>query len=541
MKIGGGFVPSTIPSIVASTARHVLVALVAFSGVAASAACGASPRDADTVVFASGTDLEGANPLATIHPLSRQVQRFLLFTTLVRWDSTLSEQPYLARRWDWSTDRTTLTLHLVSGLAWQDGHVTTARDAAFTLLAARDPATGYARASDLASLSAATATDDSTLVLEWSVPQPALPPILCELPILPEHLLGRTPHVELKRSDFNRAPVGNGPWRFVRRDAGQRWIFERNPEFPMELGGPPAMRRMVVAVVDEPTTKFAGLASGELDFAGISPMSASLAARDPSLRVVDYPVLISTALIFNTQRAPFDDVRLRRAVAASIDRSRIISAALAGYGTVAGGPVPPENPLALRDSLVRNTVLADSLLDAAGWPRGTDGIRMRAGKPLAIELLAVVSGDNAVEQLVQADLRDRGITLAVQPVEMGAFLARARATHKNFDLLITGIPGDLSLSYLGAMFASAQRGGALDYAGHHTPRLDSLLARTHQAPSRQGLVAAWGDVQRELLATVPATWLYHSRGLQGIAARMQHVRLDLRGELATSSRWTVSR
>ena len=528
MKIGLGCGTST-----ARRMRHALAAL-------AVAACGASPRAADTLVFASGTDLEGANPLATIHPLSRQVQRFVLFTTLVRWDSTLTAQPYLARRWEWSTDRTLLTMHLATNVPWQDGVPTTARDAAFTLEAARDPATGYARASDLASLAHATAANDSTLVLQWSVPQPALPPILCELPIVPDHVLGRVPHAELKRAEFNRAPVGNGPWRFIERVAGQRWIFERNERFPAELGGPPKMRRMVIAVVDEPTTKFAGLASGELDFAGISPTSASLAARDPSLRVIDYPVLISTALIFNTQRAPFDDVRARRAVAMSIDRARIISAALAGYGTVAGGPVPPENPLALRDSLVRNTSLADSLLDAAGWPRGAGGVRARNGKPFAIELLAVVSGDNAVEQLVQADLRDRGITLAVKPVEMGAFLSRARATHKDFDLLITGIPGDLSLSYLSAMFATSQRGGALDYSGYHTTHLDSLLARTRQATSREQLIGAWADVQRDLLANVPATWLYHSRGLQGVSARLQHVRLDLRGELATSSRWTVA-
>src|SRR5437868_1336003 len=83
-------------------------------------ACGVPRRDPATVVYASGADLESGNPLVTVHPLSRQVQRYLLFVTLARYDSTLSPAPYAARRWEWSSDRRTLTFHLTAGLAWQD-------------------------------------------------------------------------------------------------------------------------------------------------------------------------------------------------------------------------------------------------------------------------------------------------------------------------------------------------------------------------------------------------------------------------------------
>src|SRR5947199_5447732 len=103
------------------------------------AACVAQ-RPAGTVVYASGADLESANPLVTVHPLSRQVQRYVLFVTLARYDSVLRPQPYYARSWTWSPDRATLTLHLDPTLRWHDGVPTTARDAAFTLDLARDPA-----------------------------------------------------------------------------------------------------------------------------------------------------------------------------------------------------------------------------------------------------------------------------------------------------------------------------------------------------------------------------------------------------------------
>jgi len=91
-------------------------ALASIAAAAAVTGCGPSPRPADVVVFASGSDLESANPLVTIHPLSRQVQRHALFVTLVRYDSGLTVQPYYARSWRWDASRTSLTVNLDAGL-----------------------------------------------------------------------------------------------------------------------------------------------------------------------------------------------------------------------------------------------------------------------------------------------------------------------------------------------------------------------------------------------------------------------------------------
>ncbi|HVZ76859.1 MAG TPA: peptide ABC transporter substrate-binding protein [Gemmatimonadaceae bacterium] len=503
------------------------------------AACGAPPRAPGVAVYASGTDLESANPLVTIHALSRQVQRYVLFTTLARYDDALRPAPYLARRWEWRDDRHALVFHLVPAVRWHDGVATTARDVAFTLLAARDPATGYPRASDLAALDTVIAPDDSTAELRFASPQPAFPLVLCELPILPRHLLGATPRQDMRRAAFNTAPVGNGPFRFVRRTPGQQWVFTRNDEFPAELGGPPSLRGLVITVVDEPTTKFAGLASGDLDVAGIAPQMAALAQRDPAMRVLSYPVLLVNGIVFNSGRPPFDDVRVRRAIALSVDRARLVHVALAGFGEPAGGPVPLENPLS--DSAPPRLAVsaADSLLEAAGWRRGPDGMRSRNGRPLAFELLTVGSGDNAIEQLLQSDLRARGIAMSIRQSEMGAFRAAARARPRRFDALLTGIPGDLSLGYLRAMFDSRQAGSALDYAGFHTAALDAAFARAAAAASDSARASAWRDVQRQLRDDAPVAWLYHSRGVQGVSARLRNVTMDLRGELATVTRWTL--
>jgi peptide/nickel transport system substrate-binding protein len=182
---------------------------------------------------------------------------------------------------------------------------------------------------------------------------------------------------------------------------------------------------------------------------------------------------------------------------------------------------------------------ADRLLDAAGWRRGAGGVRMHAGRPLDVELLTVGSGDNVAEQLVQADLAARGIVVRVRQTEMGTFLTTARATNKRFDLVLAGIPGDLSLSYVGALFSSAQRGGTFDYTGYHSAALDTLLTAAADAPTAPQAKVDWCQVQSALDSLAPATWLFHARGLQGVTRRLHGVRIDLRGELVTVHDWTL--
>ncbi|MDQ2767892.1 MAG: ABC transporter substrate-binding protein, partial [Gemmatimonadota bacterium] len=381
------------------------VALLALASIVATvAACGRAPRASDIVVIASGADLESANPLVTIHPLARQVQRYALFVTLARLDEHLTPQPYYARAWRFSADRRALTFDLVPTLRWSDGMATTARDVAFTLDAARDPATGFPRASDLAGLSTVSVEDDSTVTLHFASPPPRFPELLSELPIVPAHRLASVPHGSMRADSFAVHPIGNGPFRFVERVAGQRWELARNDSFPLSMGGPPKLRRVIIAIIDEAATKFAGLTSGELDLAGVSPAMAPLVARDPLLRVIDYPVLQSYGIVFNVARAPFGDARVRQALSLAIDRRRIVAVAVHGYGEPSSKAIPSTHPYGASAAPVQDTARADSLLDAAGWRRLANGMRQRDGKPLAFELLTVGSADNAAEQLIQSDL-----------------------------------------------------------------------------------------------------------------------------------------
>ncbi len=501
--------------------RRLRPALLALLGACAPAA------PPGTVFYASGADLQSIDPLVTIHPLAKQVQRYVLFTTLVRYDTLLRPEPYLAERWRWSADRHVLTFTLRDGVRWHEGLLTTAADAAFTLRRAQDPRTAYPRASDLACLTGVAAPGPRLLRLTFCRPQRDVPDVLAELAVLPRHLLERVPPEALRTATFNEHPVGNGPFRFVAHQPGQRWVFEADTLFPAALGGPPGIRRLVIVVVEEPSTKLAGLTSGELHVAGIQPMHAAVVARTPGLEVVDYPVLISYGLFWNLRRPLFADPRLRRALTLALDRRQMVAAYLYGFGVVADGPVPPSHPAAVPVPAVPfDRAWARALLDSLGWRTGEGGVRRRGGAPLAFTLLTVGSSDNMLEQLIQADLAAVGVQVRIRQLELGAFLAAAQSPSREYDALVTGVPGDLGLGYLRALFDSRRRDEPQQYSGFADPRVDRALD-----------AGELGTVQRLVAAALPVTWLYHARGLAGMSRRLHGVRMDLRGELATVHAW----
>ena len=453
-------------------------------------------RRGGTVMFASGADLQSINPLLTIHPLARQVQRYVLLTTLARYDNALVPRPYLARDWNWSDDRKALRLRLHTGVRWHDGRPTTAHDAAWTLNTALAPGTGYPRLSELADWRSVGAVDDSTVVIRFSAPQTRFPDVLTDLAILPAHRFEGVSPEGLRSAPWNEAPVGNGPFRFVAHEPNRRWVFAADSSFPAELGGPPALERFIVVVVDEPTTKLAALTSGELDFAGIQPAHAEFVRRDPELAVTSYPLLLTYGIVFNTRRPPFDRLEMRRRASAAVDRREIVEGYLYGFGTPAQGPVPPDVPGYLPMTPATPATVVAS-----------------AQAPIRFELLTVGSGEAPLEQMVQARLAAAGFEVMIRQLELSAFLARVHGPAHDFDAAVLGIPGDLGLGYLRPL---------ADLAGIAAPA-DAAAA------------------QRLFADSMPVAFLYHARGLQGMNRRVERVGMDLRGELPTVHEWRVAR
>jgi ABC-type transport system substrate-binding protein len=280
----------------------------------------------------------------------------------------------------------------------------------------------------------------------------------------------------------------------VSHEPNRRWVFAANAEFPAVLGGPPRLERFIVVVVDEPTTKLAALTSGELDFAGVQPAHAEFVRRDSNLAVVSFPLLWTEGIVFNARRPPFDRYEMRRRVSDAIDRQELVEGYIYGFGTPAVGPVPPTAPGYLPVKLAKHS-----------WGP------VRA--PVAFELLTVGSGEAALEQMLQARLRERGFGVTIRQLELSAFLGRVYGGSPDFQAAVLGIPGDPGLGYLRPLAA---------LAGFDAPA-DPTAA------------------QRMFADSIPVAFLYHSRGLQGMNRRVRGVTMDLRGELPTVHDWWIGR
>jgi len=181
-------------------------------------------------------------------------------------------------------------------------------------------------------------------------------------------------------------------------------------------------------------------------------------------------------------------------VSMAIDRQELVDGYIYGFGIPAVGPVPPSAP-----GYVPVRAVSPAALPVSSEPR------------TSFELLTVGSGEAALEQMLQARLRNAGFDVRLRQLELSAFLARVYGRSHDFEAAVLGIPGDLALGYLGPLAA---------------------LAGLEVSPDPAA-------AQQEIADSVPAAFLYHPRGLQGMNRRVHGVTMDLRGELPTIQQWSV--
>ena len=138
-------------------------------------------------------------------------------------------------------------------------------------------------------------------------------------------------------------PVGTGPFQFSEWVQGDRVVLTAYPDY---WGEKPALERVTFKFISDPTAAFAAMMAGDIDAFPTYPAPENLAQfdADPRLQVIVGSTEGETILAMNNAREPFDDIRVREAVAHAIDRQAIIDGAMFGYGTPIGSHFAPHNP-----------------------------------------------------------------------------------------------------------------------------------------------------------------------------------------------------
>ena len=515
MTIAGPDSPEPVARNVPTALRFLLVLLLlAGTGCAG----GAAPPDPPAhLVVAVASEPDTLDPHHTSSAVASEVL-CEIGGSLVARDPGGAIVPYLARSWTTSPDGLTWTFALRDGVRFHDGTPLTAADWVWTFERALDPETAAPVAGDLLGpVAAVTAPDAATLVLRLTEP---FAPLLDNLTACGYLSPLRRSVVESGAQD--RSPIGVGPYEFRQWRTGEEIVLDRNPGYtwgpPFDHPGP-ELPGIDYRFVPASATRLAALRDGAVDVTELDPPDAAALPSGPTL--YREPLAGAAPLgTFNSAAAPFDDVRLRRALNLAVDRDALLEVVARGQGEPQYGPIsrsvvgywPGVEQTGYRLHVDR----AAALLAEAGYG---------PGRPLAV---TVVTSDTyrRVAEVLREQLRPVGVELTIELVDQAT--ATKRILAGGFQLaLVTILYPDSDVLHL--LYHSTQ--GSLPIAHVTDPALDALLDATRTSIDPAARRTATDDVQRRIVEQAYSLPLYTPTVFTAVSARVQGVVVAGTGEL----------
>jgi len=364
-----------------------------------------------------------------------QLVRGKIFDGLLSYDAALNPKPELALSWSVGADGLSIAFALRPGVTWHDGTPFTSADVAYSLTEIWQKFHSRGR-STFANVVAAETPDPLTVVWKLSRPAPYLLSALAstESQIVPKHLYAGT---DVLTNPYNAAPIGTGPFRFVKWERGSYVALERNPEYWDQPK--PYLDRLVLRFIADPALQSIALENGEIQLSGVvAANDISRLAGNKNLRIdpASATAFGYSGLLFNLDRPCFADIRVRRAFAHAIDTEFIREKIYYGRGQVETGPIPPSLAAFYTPDVQHyefDLDKATALLDEAGLRQDADGTR------LSIVFVPQVTTDAAARtaEYIRFTLGRIGIRLAVQQQDFAAFIRRIYML-RDFDLSTYG-------------------------------------------------------------------------------------------------------
>ncbi|KXF91339.1 ABC transporter substrate-binding protein [Phaeobacter inhibens] len=390
--------------------------LFAASSALAILAGAASARD--TVTVALQLEPPHLDPTSAAAGAIDQVLYSNVFEGLTRFMGDGSVVPGLAESWEISEDGLTYTFRLQDGVTFHDGTTMDAEDVKFSLDRARAEDSTNAQKALFADIASVDVVDPLTVKLTLSQPNGNLLFNLAwgdAVIVAPETI-----------DTIKTAPVGTGAFTFTNWVQGDRIDLARNPDY---WGEAPALSAATFKFISDPTAAFAAMMAEDIDAFSAFPAPENLPQfeADPRFQVLIGSTEGETILSINNKQAPFDNPKVRAAVAHAIDRQAIIDGAMFGYGTPIGSHFAPHNPayVDLTGTSAHDPEKARALLAEAGL---ADGFTTTLHLPPP-------SYARRGGEIIAAQLAEVGITAEIINVEWAQWLETV-FRGKNFGLSI---------------------------------------------------------------------------------------------------------
>lgn len=487
------------------------------------------PVPGDAVVVSSIGDAKRLNPVIANDSASGDINS-QVFNGLIRYDKDLLFEGDLAESWDISKDGLVFTFHLRPGVRWHDGEPFTAEDVLFTYHRLIDPKVATPYAADYERVEKAEVVDPLTFRVTYKEPfAPALESWAAG--ILPRHLLEGK---DINSDDFNRHPVGTGPYRFKEWLTGQKIVLSVNRDY---FKGRPYIDEYVYRIIPDQATMFQELRSKGIDVMGLNPLQYSRQTDTPffqeNFRKYRYPANGYTYLGYNLKDPKFAGKRVRQALAHAINKEDIVKGVRLGLGSPATGPYPPHywayNP-SVR-TYPYDPDKARTMLEEAGWKDSdNDGILDRDGVPFRFTIITNLGNDERRQaaEIIQQNLKEVGIDVRIKVVEWQAFINQF-VDKRNFEAIILGWSIGLDPdNYI--MWHSSQTGpNQYNFVSYSNPEVDLLLVLGRRTFDRDKRKVIYQKIHAILAEDQPYCFLYVPDFLPIVDARFHGIRQEKAG------------
>ncbi len=457
---------------------------------------GADDADAASgpLVIARTGDVDSLDPhRATAFQSIQALEQ--IYETLFEHDTELNVVGSLVQDWEYTDDGETLELDLTPDATFHDGSPLTSADVVASLERVLDEDSGAVARANILSITSVEADGEHGVTLRLDRADATLPAALTSTNT------AIAPASAIESGTVENEPLGSGPFMFDEWDQGDVLRMARYDDY---WRGTPELDGIEIRVVPDEGSVEAGLTAGQYHLGVITDPIVISQIDESELDVQREPALAYRVLQLNTEVEPFDDQRVRQAMACAVDRQELVDSALLGEGEVTGpftAPAWRTDPYAGLPCDGTDTDLALDLLAEAGYEDG-----------FTFEMIVMTGGyETAVNeaQSLQSQLADVGIDAEIQQLETSVYVDRWLETDYEGAVALNGGNPDPHLMY--ARYFTSD-GNLQSVATYASEELDQLFADGEAETDPDARAAIYTEISERLLEASP--WIWTANGFE---------------------------
>ncbi len=458
--------------------------------------------------FSLGGEVSVLNPILSTDTASSAVEG-LIFSGLVKVNEKLEMIPDLAERWSTSRDGKTWTFFLKKNVKWHDGVELTAEDVKFTFDSILDPKVNSVRRSDyIIDGQPIRFRVVNKYTVQALLPKPFAPFLThAGMGIIPQHLLAGK---DINTADFNRKPVGTGPFKFKEWQTGDHITLTRNTDY---YGGSPLLSGVNFKIIPDENSQLVALEAGEIDDAGIPPKDYTRMKAVRGIKVFEYDALLYTYLGLNQANPKFLDKRVRQALAYATDKNQLVSLIFRGLASPAYAPSAPIS-----------WAYSDDVPKYKYDPEKAKKL-LKEAKAEGLEFTILVNQGNKDREkaavILQQQYKKVGVKINIRVMEWSALLKIINAPKdpKDFDAVIIGWSLGLDPDAYSIWHSSMYPKG-FNFIKYQNPAVDKLLEQGRTTMEKAGRKKIYAKLWKLIADDQPYIFLWYPKAVEGVSDRV---------------------